>query len=94
MSYTLRHEKWTQLLVQNRIDLRMSYTLRHEKWTILLPVLCICNLKSDQPYSCEIRVMVKMAITHQDILNPISLKWGLLRPHRDESVDYFQIVCT
>ena len=27
--------------------LRMYYTLRHEKWTILLPVLCLCNLKSD-----------------------------------------------
>ncbi len=26
-------------------------------------------------------------------VNPISLKWGLLRPHRDESVDHFQIGC-
>ncbi len=25
--------------------------------------------------------------------NPISLKWGLLRPRRDESVDHFQIGC-
>ncbi len=25
----------------------MYYTLRHEKWTFLLPVLCLCNLKSD-----------------------------------------------
>ncbi len=29
------------------MHLRMSYTLRHEKWNILLPVLCLCNPKSD-----------------------------------------------
>ena len=26
---------------------RMSHTVRHEKWKILLPMLCLGNLKSD-----------------------------------------------
>ena len=34
-------------------------------------------------------VIVIGVSNHSGCINPISLKWGLLRPRRDESINYF-----
>ncbi len=51
---------------------------------------------------CQVPLIIRQETDWQDFMytyrnlpiNPISLKWGLLRPRRDESVDNFQIGLT
>ncbi len=51
------------------IRLRMSYILRHEKWTFLLPVLCLCNLKSDWHITAmSQRATIELRVLHAGLM--------------------------